>query len=129
MQQNGVFLHPSYESSSITNCHFFVFLCLSFEKPSGRLDKLLYVPLPSPPDRVSILKALASKVNLAADVDLEAIATVSRADGYSGADCAALLREAGLAVLRDGSILSGKRSVGSGGVPAAVGSLLVVDTV
>jgi ribosome biogenesis ATPase len=67
----------------------------------GRLDKLLYVPLPTPEDRVSILKALAKKVKLAADVDLEVIARSSKADGYSGADCSALLREAGLAVLRD----------------------------
>lgn len=67
----------------------------------GRLDKLLYVPLPTPEDRASILKALAKKVKLSADVDLEAIAHSPKADGYSGADCAALLREAGLAVLRD----------------------------
>ncbi|KAL9180001.1 hypothetical protein ACHAXT_007971 [Thalassiosira profunda] len=68
----------------------------------GRLDKLLYVPLPSPDDRHSILRALGSKVNLAADVDLRAIAHDPHATGFSGADCAALLREAGLAVLRDG---------------------------
>jgi ribosome biogenesis ATPase len=67
----------------------------------GRLDKLLYVPLPSPSDRVAILKANAKNIKLGPDVDLEAIATNSRAEGYSGADCAALLREAGLAVLRD----------------------------
>jgi arginine/lysine/ornithine decarboxylase len=34
-------------------------------------------------------------------VDLNAIGTSSRAEGYSGADCAALLREAGLAVLKE----------------------------
>ena len=70
----------------------------------GRLDKLLYVPLPSPTDRVSILKANAKHIKLGPDVNLEAIAMSPRADGYSGADCAALLREAGLAVLRDGVI-------------------------
>jgi len=68
----------------------------------GRLDKLLYVPLPSPDDRLSILRALSAKVKLAADVDLYAIAHNPHANGFSGADCAALLREAGLAVLRDG---------------------------
>jgi len=67
----------------------------------GRLDKLLYVPLPTPEDRVSILQTLAVKVNLAPDVNLETIARSPKADGFSGADCAALLREAGLAVLRD----------------------------
>lgn len=67
----------------------------------GRLDKLLYVPLPTPDDRYSILTALSSKVNLASDVDLKKIGYSPRANGYSGADCAALLREAGLAVLKE----------------------------
>ncbi len=68
---------------------------------SGRLDKLLYVPLPTPDDRASILKALSTNVNLSSDVNVEELAKSKRADGFSGADCAALLREAGLAVLRD----------------------------
>ena len=70
----------------------------------GRLDKLLYVPLPSPTDRVAILKANAKNIKLGQDVDLEKLALSSRADGYSGADCAALLREAGLSVLRDDAL-------------------------
>lgn len=70
----------------------------------GRLDKLLYVPLPSPNDRYSILKALSKTVKLGSDVDLHAIAHNPHANGFSGADCAALLREAGLAVLRDGML-------------------------
>jgi ribosome biogenesis ATPase len=65
------------------------------------LDKLLYVPLPTPDDRVSIIKALSSNVRFGNDVDLDKIARSDRADGYSGADCAALLREAGLAVLKE----------------------------
>jgi len=67
----------------------------------GRLDKLLYVPLPTPEDRVSILKALSGGINLSAEVDLCKIGMSARAEGYSGADCAALLREAGLAVLKE----------------------------
>jgi ribosome biogenesis ATPase len=70
----------------------------------GRLDKLLYVPLPTPDDRSSILRALAGKIRLADDVDLHEIGHSSRADGYSGADCAALLREAGLAVLKQSMV-------------------------
>jgi ribosome biogenesis ATPase len=70
----------------------------------GRLDKLLYVPLPTAPERVSILKALAVKVALAADVDLAAIGGSGRAEGFSGADCAALLREAGLAVMKENNV-------------------------
>ncbi len=61
----------------------------------------MYVPLPTPDDRASILKALSASVNLSSDVNVEELAKSKRADGFSGADCAALLREAGLAVLRD----------------------------
>lgn len=68
---------------------------------SGRLDKLLYVPLPSADDRVAILSALATNIRFGKDVDLELIGKSQRAEGFSGADCAALLREAGLAVLKD----------------------------
>lgn len=80
----------------------------------GRLDKLLYVSLPTPKDRLSILQALSKNVNLAADVDLECIANDPHADGFSGADCAALLREAGLAVLRDGVL--NRASIGNNDV-------------
>ena len=67
----------------------------------GRLDKLLYVSLPTPEDRVSILKAISSNITFSPDVDLQKIGTSKKAEGYSGADCAALLREAGLAVLKE----------------------------
>jgi hypothetical protein len=62
----------------------------------------VYVPLPTPTDRVSVLRALSGKIKLGSDVDLQAIGCSPRANGYSGADCAALLREAGLAVLKEG---------------------------
>eukprot|EP00903_Cladosiphon_okamuranus_P010657 g10075.t1 len=66
----------------------------------GRLDRLLYVPLPSAADRVSILKALSARVSLGSDVNLDAVGNSPKAEGFSGADLAALLREAGLDVLR-----------------------------
>lgn len=50
---------------------------------------------------MSILKAISGTVNLSPEVDLHAIGTSAKAEGYSGADCAALLREAGLAVLKE----------------------------
>jgi len=83
----------------------------------GRLDKLLYVPLPTPDDRVAILRAVASKVELASDVDLDKIGRSPRAEGYSGADCTALLREAGLAVLRDDTLT--RRGFRTGALPTA----------
>jgi len=84
----------------------------------GRLDKLLYVPLPSAEDRLSILTKISAKIALAPDVDIAAIARSPRAEGYSGADCAALLREAGLAVLR-AHALGRVRPGAAGGAAAA----------
>ena len=75
----------------------------------GRLDKLLYVDLPSPDERAEIVSTLTRKVPLATDPGEEgalvvrsAIETLvrERCDGYSGADLAALVREAGVAALR-----------------------------
>ena len=60
----------------------------------GRLDKLLYVPLPHKDDRLSILKTLTRKIPLAKDVLLKSIAYTDSCEGYSGADLSALVREA-----------------------------------
>src|SRR5205809_1696801 len=50
----------------------------------GRLDTLVYVPLPNEKERVSILKAQLRKTPVSPDVDLEYIA--SKTHGFSGAD-------------------------------------------
>jgi len=50
----------------------------------GRLDSLIYVPLPDEPGRLSILKAQLRKTPVATDVDLNYIA--SKTHGFSGAD-------------------------------------------
>ncbi|CAH0487800.1 unnamed protein product [Peronospora farinosa] len=67
----------------------------------GRLDKLLYVPLPQASERYQILKTIAAKCAVAPSVDLEAIAGDPRCEGFSGADLSALVREAGLTALRE----------------------------
>ncbi|KAG2428143.1 hypothetical protein HXX76_011823 [Chlamydomonas incerta] len=67
----------------------------------GRLEKVLYVPLPPPQDRAAILKALVRKTPLEPDVDLAAVAIDGRCEGYSGADCAALVREAAVLSLKE----------------------------
>ena len=68
----------------------------------GRLDKLLYVPLPGPEDRASILQAVCRGVCVdREEVDLAAVGRDGRAEGYSGADLAALVHEAGINVLRE----------------------------
>ena len=60
----------------------------------GRLDKLLYVPLPNPDDRLQILKTCCKKVPLDEDVNLDKIANSPLLEGFSGADLSALTREA-----------------------------------
>lgn len=50
----------------------------------GRLDSLIYVPLPDEPGRLSILKAQLRKTPVASDVDLGFIA--AKTHGFSGAD-------------------------------------------
>jgi len=66
----------------------------------GRLDKLLYVPLPSKEDRHQILKTVCRKVPIADDVDLKKISIEPHCEGFSGADLSALVREAQLNTLR-----------------------------
>lgn len=65
----------------------------------GRLERLVYVPPPDAEARADILRATAKNTPLASDVDLEAVA--SSLDGYSAADCAALIREAALTAMRE----------------------------
>jgi len=64
----------------------------------GRLDRLLFVPLPSEAGRLEILRAHMKKLPLADDVDLPAL--VRSAEGFSGADLAGLTREAAMLAIR-----------------------------
>ncbi|XP_071951650.1 ATPase family gene 2 protein homolog A-like isoform X2 [Antedon mediterranea] len=50
----------------------------------GRLDRILYVPLPDPATRTEILKINFKKMPIAEDVDVESI--VGQTEGYSGAE-------------------------------------------
>ncbi|KAG5638532.1 hypothetical protein H0H81_012032 [Sphagnurus paluster] len=92
----------------------------------GRLDKLLYVDLPSPDERAEIVLTMTRKVPLgsfdgASHEQVQRGVEVlvrERCDGYSGADLAALVREAGVIALRrtlgaldemdDGDVSSGQ---------------------
>ncbi|KAK9274842.1 hypothetical protein L1049_022096 [Liquidambar formosana] len=67
----------------------------------GRFGKLLYVPLPSPDERGLILKALARKKPIDADVDLIAIGRKESCENLSGADLSALMNEAAMAALEE----------------------------
>lgn len=65
----------------------------------GRLERLVYVPPPDADARAEILRASSRNTPLASDVDLDALA--GDLDGYSAADCAALIREAALTAMRE----------------------------
>jgi transitional endoplasmic reticulum ATPase len=65
----------------------------------GRLERLVYVPPPDADARTAILRATAKAVPLDPSVDLAALGAAL--EGFSAADCAALIRESALAAMRD----------------------------
>ncbi|MFC7273885.1 AAA family ATPase [Paractinoplanes rhizophilus] len=65
----------------------------------GRLERLVYVPPPDGSARAAILRASAKSVPLDESVDLDELG--ADLDGFSAADCAALIRESALAAMRD----------------------------
>ncbi|EXG79487.1 AAA family ATPase [Cryptosporangium arvum] len=65
----------------------------------GRLERLVFVPPPDAEARADILRAASRKVPLSTDIELADVAR--ELDGFSSADCAALVREAALAAMRE----------------------------
>ncbi|MBA8826681.1 transitional endoplasmic reticulum ATPase [Saccharopolyspora lacisalsi] len=65
----------------------------------GRLERMVAVPPPDSAARAEILRSAAKNTPLTPDVDLTALA--ARLEGYSAADCAALIREAALTAMRE----------------------------
>ncbi|CAA9363500.1 MAG: Cell division protein FtsH [uncultured Frankineae bacterium] len=65
----------------------------------GRLERLVFAPPPDAEARAAILRAAASGVPLADDVDLVELGR--RTERFSGADCTALVREAALTAMRE----------------------------
>ncbi|NJE07992.1 AAA family ATPase [Thermococcus sp. M39] len=64
----------------------------------GRFDRLILVPAPDETARYEILKVHTRRVPLAEDVNLKELA--KKLEGYTGADIAALVREAAMNALR-----------------------------
>ncbi len=64
----------------------------------GRLEKLVFVEPPDTEARREILRTAGKSIPLADDVDLDALA--ADLEGYSAADCVALLRESALTAMR-----------------------------
>lgn len=65
----------------------------------GRLDQLIYIPLPDEASRVQILKANLRKSPLAKDVDLPYLAKVTQ--GFSGADLTEICQRAVKTAIRE----------------------------
>jgi transitional endoplasmic reticulum ATPase len=65
----------------------------------GRLERLVYVPPPDADARTAILRASSKSVPLDETVDLAALG--AGLEGFSAADCAALIRESALAAMRE----------------------------
>ncbi|MCS7107346.1 MAG: CDC48 family AAA ATPase [Acidilobaceae archaeon] len=64
----------------------------------GRFDREIEVPMPDKQGRLEILQIHTRHMPLAEDVDLEKLADITK--GYTGADLAALAREAAMQALR-----------------------------
>lgn len=64
----------------------------------GRLERLVFVEPPDADARRDILRTAGNSIPLAADVDLDGLA--DDLDGYSAADCVALLRESAMTAMR-----------------------------
>ncbi len=65
----------------------------------GRLDQLIYVPLPDQPSRLGVLKANLRKTPCAKDVDLNFLGQIT--DGFSGADLTEICQKAAKSAVRD----------------------------
>ncbi len=68
---------------------------------TGRLDLVLYVEAPDEKGRLEIIKILTKKMPLTNDVKLQEIAVATQ--NYTGADLAALCREAAVLAMREKS--------------------------
>jgi transitional endoplasmic reticulum ATPase len=65
----------------------------------GRLDQLIYIPLPDDKSRINILKANLRKSPVAKDVDLDYLAKVTH--GFSGADLTEICQRACKLAIRE----------------------------
>ncbi|AGJ63259.1 ATPases of the AAA+ class [Sulfolobus islandicus LAL14/1] len=65
----------------------------------GRFEKLIYVPPPDRRARIEILKVHTRNIVLGEDISLEDVA--EKTEGYTGADLAALVREATMRAIRE----------------------------
>jgi transitional endoplasmic reticulum ATPase len=68
---------------------------------AGRFDRLIEITAPDESARFEISKICVSRMPLDKDVSLKDLSRIS--EGYTGADIDNLVRESGMAAIRDGS--------------------------
>jgi transitional endoplasmic reticulum ATPase len=65
----------------------------------GRLDQLIYIPLPDKPSRANVLKAVLRKSPIAPNISFDFLAELT--DGFTGADITELCQRATKAAIRE----------------------------
>ena len=65
----------------------------------GRLDQLIYIPLPDEASRINIIKAVLRKSPIAPNVDMKTLANLTQ--NFSGADITELCQRATKAAIRE----------------------------
>ena len=66
----------------------------------GRLDQLIYIPLPDLASRIQVFKSVLRKSPIAKDVDIEYLA--HKTEGFSGADITEICQRACKLAIREG---------------------------
>jgi len=85
----------------------------------GRLDQLIYIPLPDLPARQNVLESALKKAPIAPNVPISFIA--QKTEGFSGADLAGLCQHAAKAAIRD-AIASDELKAGDDGMDVEMGN-------
>jgi transitional endoplasmic reticulum ATPase len=65
----------------------------------GRLDQLIYIPLPDFPSRVAVFKSVLKKTPMAKDIDIEYMSKMT--EGFSGADITEICQRATKLAIRE----------------------------
>ena len=65
----------------------------------GRLDQLIYIPLPDKPSRVSVIKAVLRKSPIAPNINMDFLGELT--EGFTGADITELCQRATKAAIRE----------------------------
>ena len=71
----------------------------------GRIDKMIYVGVPDASSRLKIFEMSLQGKACAEDIDLSLLASDEITEGFSGAECVGICRDAALLALQDGEVL------------------------